>query len=262
MPFPRSSRVIFRQNPLIEVICQLRFPPILMISSEPPAKFQERIRRAYPLYQRIDAPLGLPPEVARLFSQLPISIPGANVTHQFSNSDQTRFVTLSEGFVAVSEQRYQRWEEFKSEVSLAELAVREIYNPEFYSRVGLLYQNTIDRERWGLGGVDWSELLHPSFSGLLGAEDVRGLVRESTSTESITVPEVQDALVTIRHGLASVADGGRLAYTISADFYKQGRCISEQAFGELDIFNRLAGDLFRWAITSRLEEALDPRPVD
>jgi hypothetical protein len=41
--FPPSSRVVYRRAPLIEVVCQLRFPTLLSIESKPPADFQERI---------------------------------------------------------------------------------------------------------------------------------------------------------------------------------------------------------------------------
>ena len=51
MPFPDSERVIYQRNPLLEVICQLRFPSILRIDSEAPAVFQERVRKEYPMYQ-------------------------------------------------------------------------------------------------------------------------------------------------------------------------------------------------------------------
>ena len=48
MPFPDVERVIYNENPLDRVICQLRFAPILKIDTEIPAEFQERIRIDYP----------------------------------------------------------------------------------------------------------------------------------------------------------------------------------------------------------------------
>ncbi len=51
MPFPSANRVIFKRNPLKEVICQLRFPPILKIDSEIPANFQDLIRNEFPKYK-------------------------------------------------------------------------------------------------------------------------------------------------------------------------------------------------------------------
>ena len=50
MSFPDTPRVIYNKNPLAEVICQLRFPSILLIDAGLPAGFQERIRAMYPLF--------------------------------------------------------------------------------------------------------------------------------------------------------------------------------------------------------------------
>ena len=45
MPFPVTKRIIYKKNPLVEVICQLRFPPILSIDTEIPARFQGAIKK-------------------------------------------------------------------------------------------------------------------------------------------------------------------------------------------------------------------------
>ncbi|GDX40579.1 hypothetical protein LBMAG21_08710 [Armatimonadota bacterium] len=50
MPFPQTNRGIYAKNPLVEVVCQLRFPPILSINQSNLADFQSHIRDVYPLY--------------------------------------------------------------------------------------------------------------------------------------------------------------------------------------------------------------------
>ncbi len=56
MPFPESERVVYGENPLVEVICQLKFPPILDISTAEPAAFQNKVRKLYPLYEKDTEP--------------------------------------------------------------------------------------------------------------------------------------------------------------------------------------------------------------
>ena len=51
MTFPEVERIIYDNNPLDRVICQIRFPPILRIESELPTNFQEQIRRDFPEYE-------------------------------------------------------------------------------------------------------------------------------------------------------------------------------------------------------------------
>src|SRR5688500_6344305 len=49
--FPRSPRVFYEKAPLVEVISQLRYPPILAIQGRPPIDFQERVRATFPLME-------------------------------------------------------------------------------------------------------------------------------------------------------------------------------------------------------------------
>ena len=50
MLFSDNSRYSYVNSPLIEVICQLRFPTILSIGSTEPAQFQEAVRADFPRY--------------------------------------------------------------------------------------------------------------------------------------------------------------------------------------------------------------------
>ena len=51
MPFPTSDREVYENNPLNEVICQIRYPAILRVAAETPSDFQEAIRDKYPMYE-------------------------------------------------------------------------------------------------------------------------------------------------------------------------------------------------------------------
>ena len=50
MLFADNTRYSYVNSPLIETICQLRFPTILSIGSTEPAQFQEAIRGDFPKY--------------------------------------------------------------------------------------------------------------------------------------------------------------------------------------------------------------------
>ena len=47
MPFTAVDRVKYEKQPLDNVICQIRFPTILSIDTELPAKFQTKIGQEY-----------------------------------------------------------------------------------------------------------------------------------------------------------------------------------------------------------------------
>jgi len=259
MPFPPSDRVIYSKNPLKEVICQLRFPTILEIGSEPPALFQKKIRATYPLYEKGEAPL--PKEIAEILAQFPIPKPSEGISHKFLTADSNRFISLASGFVALTDHKYQRWEQFRRELVLAQTSLEEVYQPTFYSRIGLRYRDVIDKEEIGLGNEPWDSLLNSPLIGLLGASNIGGHVRTIQTEASIKIDEVPGGFATLRHGLGPPSQGEKPVYVIDVDLYTNERSSGNDVSSILDRFNRIVGNLFRWAISSKLHQALEPRAI-
>ncbi len=255
-PFPDSPRVVYTTNPLVEVICQLRFPPILEILSSQPAEFQSRIRSRYPLYSRNEQSLSLPNELANLLPQLPFSRPPENVVHRFNTEDEKLAVSLSRDFLAISTTAYGYWEAFRTEINAAKAALEEVYRPAFYTRLGLRYSDVIDRSTVGLKQTDWSELLKSWMLGVLDS-DAKAFVQSVTTQAVIRLPEVRGGHVNLRCKLSE--DGQK--FLIDADFFTKERSAGDDVLNALDSFNRSAGRLFRWAITDRLRDALGPQKL-
>jgi uncharacterized protein (TIGR04255 family) len=266
MPFPKTDREIYNQNPLEQVICQFRFPTILSISSEPPAKFQEEIRREYPWYTQ-QGPPSIPDIPAQIRESLPVEIrdalPGLGltqgpITHMFETEDKTRAIQLTQDSIAVSESRYDQWDDFRAEIERAESILRELYAPAFYTRIGLRYRDVLDPRQYGLDSAPWSDLLNPIFLGVLGSDEIARDVQQSHTQAVLTIPDVDGGQVLLQHGLV-VKEDASPAYLIDADFYTQSRCDHDAAFKAANKFNRWAGHLFRWAITNTFRAAMVPR---
>ena len=64
MLFSEYARYQYVRSPLVEVICQLRFPAILTINTKEPAEFQEAVRHDFPRYAARKEQL--PPKVTGL----------------------------------------------------------------------------------------------------------------------------------------------------------------------------------------------------
>lgn len=263
MPFPESQRVIFRNNPITQVIAQLRFPTILAIGATEPAQYQGLIRREYPLYSREGVPPELPSQLAGFIRQL-----GAmeGRTHLFSTAEKERSIALTPDYIAVDAKKYHRWEEFANAVSMAQSSLVSVYEPPFYNRVGLRYLDVIDRKQLGLGDEPWSELINDELIGLLGAPALRDEVSEILTVASVKIASVPGATVRLRHGLQSATpvdapDDPRAVYVVDADFFTNQRTENNDVANILGRFNHIAGNLFRWAIKPRLRDALDPVPV-
>jgi uncharacterized protein (TIGR04255 family) len=257
MIFPESRRVIYEKNPLRQVICQVRFPAILRIVSEPPVDFQDRIRGEYPLFvEKREATINLPEELSK---KLPSEFLTAETAYEFASADEQWSVTLTRGFLALTSRHYERWEDFCQHLAGPLTALMELHSPPFFSRTGLRYQDVIKRSALELGEVEWEALLNPKLAGELSDKQIAAAIKKSQ--HEFQIEHNSNGDVRIRHGLVRDDRSGEMCYLIDADFFTEERLECENARARLDEFNREAGRLFRWCISDRLHDAMGPRPV-
>jgi uncharacterized protein (TIGR04255 family) len=206
----------------------------------------------------MNLPAELPPQVAALIKA---QIGSANMGrhgYQFLSQDEQWTVTLTRDSLALTAKSYKKWELFKTNLERPVRAVIENYAPAFFTRLGLRYQNLIQRSKLGLSGVAWPELLKSHISGLMAQPGL-----DVGASQSVTVVRFADEMgqVRIQHGLVRSADKGEECYLIDNDFYLERRMPTDEALGTLDFFNAQSGSLFRWCIDSRLDGAMEPHPV-
>ena len=257
MAFPESDRIIFANNPLQKVICQLQFPEILKIASELPSNFQDRIRSQYPYYgeEKVQIPEGISRIVEQLSNIGSLKTPeGPN--HKFASENKKKYVNLTQGFIALTDNGYKSWESFSEEMNLVAKALDEEYKPNFYTRIGLRYIDIIEREKIGLGGIEWSELLNPALIGLLGDTTLQTAPARIISEAEFDIRIEGLSKVRLRHGL--IYKNHQEQYLIDTDCYTEERSEFDAIPSILKSFNRTAGDLFRWTLTPKLRDALGP----
>ncbi|HMI88555.1 MAG TPA: TIGR04255 family protein [Polyangiaceae bacterium] len=263
MPFPESARVVYELNPLEQVICQLRFPPILRIDSEAPTAFQERIRREYPLFaessgiSQATTTLKLPAELTRLLTSGLLSM-GRTAVREFSSADAVWKASLTRESLALTCSRYERWEDFSNHLAGPLEALSAEYSPAFFVRVGLRYVNVIHRSEYGLTDVPWAELLEPHIAATLMHPEIASSV-EHAAHETVIRLRTNNARVRLKHGLAM--DDDEQVYVIDSDFFTDERVETQHVSTTLQDFNRRAGRLFRSCIRDRLHAALRPKPI-
>ena len=259
MPFPHSERVIYTRNPLEVVIAQLRFPSILKIEAEVPARFQEKIRSRYPLFSEpspLTRGLQLPPELMNLVG----STLNVTRTYQFAAEDGNWTLTLSKEQIALACYAYRQWEEFRSQFDEPFRFFLEEYSPAFFTRIGLRYRDVIHRSALGLDRVPWSELLEPRIAAELDSP-ISEEVEESSHQILVRLTD-NGGKVRMFHGVSRVADDDEPRYVIDNDFFTEQKTEIKDATSKLDNFNRKSGSLFRWCIKERLHNALEPRVLE
>lgn len=256
--FPHRDREIFENNPLVEVICQLRFPTLLRLESEAPADFQERVRDRFPELERervVDLPAQVPDQILKA---LGAAIPQGG--YVFITRDKTSKVTIGSGSVALSTSKYSTWDNFDADLKLVIQALIDVYSPSFFERIGLRYRNVIKRSALQLEETVWSNLLNNSVAGELTDETLCEGITGLSKTVRCRLSEEGDH-VNFQHGFVQINNEPETCYLLDFDYHLDGQVERDAA---QDIVSRLhgySGDAFQWAIADTLRVALHPRPA-
>ena len=260
--FSHEERVIYRNNQLAEVICQLRFPEILAIQANLPVAFQEAIRDEYPRYSsRKETPApkltGTPGNVS-LQKQDPVT------NYQFFSADGNWRVNLTSRFISLSCSRYTSWEDFAARLDKPLVSFIQTYHPAFFERVGLRYLNFFSRKELGLEGTPYRDMFAPCYLGPLADEDVSemGTTRCSVDTEMSLRGGCR---VKLHAGPGMVKRQGQpdneVKFVLDQDLYMPCQVEVKHCIGALQTLHAQADSIFRGAITDVTHDAMDPRSL-
>jgi uncharacterized protein (TIGR04255 family) len=184
---PVPAEVPLTNAPLVRVIAQLRFPPILSV--EQPdfvAPFQNAIRAAYPVLRREQIQ-------TFAFGAAGPSAPPPQTAWRFGDPEGQFRVTLTQEFVALETTKYTNRSDFFGRLRTLATALGEHFEPGQVDRVGVRY---IDRVI-GPALAELPKLLRPEVCGIAGT--VAGAHAVHALAE--TVFQVGDARVVARWGL-------------------------------------------------------------
>ncbi len=254
-----QSRCLYRRSQLAEVICQLRFPEILTISTTVPAAFQEAIRSAYPQFsQRQEAPA---PKITGVPGHMALENQSSLVNYQFASADGVWRINLTGKFISLSCSAYTCWEDFASRLDKPLAAFIKLYQPAYFERIGLRYLNFLSRRELGLEEVPFRELLEPCYLGPLAD----GQIAESAVNRCSVDTELAlrgGCRVRIHAGPGMVKRNGRqdpeMKFIFDQDLFIPGQLPANLSAGALQTLHAQAFSLFRGALLPRLHEALEP----
>ena len=260
--FSQEERCIYGRNQIMEVICQLRFPDILRIEAQEPFEFQDAVRGAYPQYAKKVEQLPPVQQDGKMIPQ------GTVNNYQFVSADGQWKLSLTKGFIALSTHGYTRWEDFAKRLDAVLADFIRIYQPAYFSRVGLRYINFIRRAMLGLEECSWRELIAPEFLGLMASEDVQsGAFAKFEQTATLSVPggakaNIKSAPAVLRRTEnATKKTTEERVFLLDLDLYMEGNTPLGHAAAALNVLNGNATSIFRSAITDTLHDAMQPGAV-
>ena len=260
--FSKERRRLLRKNQLAEVICQLRFPPILMIEQQSPAIFQDLIRHEFPqftVHKEVPAPkiTGVPGNMI-LENQSPTT------NYQFISGDGVWRINLTTSFISLACKRYTRWEAFAKMLDKPLASFIQIYKPAYFQRVGLRYLNFISRKSLNLEGIPYRNLIQDAYLGPLALEQIRETDAQRCSVDA-QFKINGGCQVKIHAGPGLVKKGGNtdqeVRFIFDQDLYMSGNVPVSYSAGALETLHCQAYSIFRGAITDTLLNAMEPEDL-
>jgi len=245
---PLPAEVPLADAPLVRVIAQVRFPPILSLEKrEFIAPFQEAIRGTYPV---------LRPEQAQGIMLGPHGVaPGPKqVAWRFSDVGGGWRVSITPDFVAIETTSYTSRGDFLTRLRFVLDAFAEHVEPALAQRLGVRY---IDRVT-GDALVDIGELVRQELLGIV-ATPLSEHARHSLTETVFTVPDSKEQLLA-RWGLVpaggtvdpnAIEPIGEPSWVLDIDMFssQEHPFVPEEIVTTARRYTERLYTVFRWAVT-------------
>jgi uncharacterized protein (TIGR04255 family) len=261
------QRVHYKKNPLLEVVCQVRFPRILSIDGEVPSTFQDKIRAQFPILQMAN----------EYQQQMSVDmtddnpVPRITQTEKRPNyafaSDDTKWkANLTSTFLSLSTLHYCSWEDFHEKLTLLIGVFQEIYPSPFYERVGLRYIDAFTRSKLNLAGTDWNGLIQPFVLGLLSNPDIKDDIRSFACATEFDAGDSVFARVNTSLGYINSGDiqaqlpGRELSFIVDSDIFIF-RVNRDELSARFESLHKVSTNIIRSVITDTLHNAMEPETI-
>lgn len=238
--FPHKPEVRLANPPLVEVVCQIKFPPILRISKDDPSEFQERVRHRFP---RLEVEHGILIQMPPVESSgVPVTEP-QNKVYRFLTADGQTVTSLTTDFYALSTKKYIHWEHFIQDLSLVHEAIVEIYKPSYLTRIGLRYINRLTRSNTKCSKE--SELIgfvRPELATLL---QVEVWTQPAEVLSRVLIPD-GDARLNLRTRYGK--DNEEPFFVLDFDYFEEGDLNLEGLVARCNRYHEVIYAAFRWCL--------------
>lgn len=257
LAFPHQSDDLrLQRSPLAEVVCQVRFPPILSIPEKAPAALQDRIRKRFPHYEVEDTVL------FRLDTSSGFPVPSSQQQavsriYKFLSRKRADTATLAIDFFALSTSKYIVWEDFASDLKLLSDAIQDIYDPSHATRIGLRYINHLDPVELGLDSVrEVIDLLQPELKALFQTP-----VWDDPSEAAVQlVLDDTEGGGRLGFRMGKRSEDAREMFILDFDYFEEDQegLPLENLIERCDRYHKVIYDAFRWSIAEGRLEIFEP----
>jgi uncharacterized protein (TIGR04255 family) len=238
--FPFKPEVRLGKSPLAEVICQVKFSPILRISKEQPIQFQEAIRDYFP---SLKVEQGVRLQFPGVDGSGEPNVEAIPRIYRFSTLDGNANIALAVDFYALSLKKYTHWQDFLDEFGLVMGSVNDIYRPSFATRIGLRFINRFTKKN--TSSKDISEILglfRQELTCLIQAESWD----EPLEMLSQTVIGDGKAKLALRTGFGK--EKNEPYFLLDFDYYEEGQLPLTNLIKRIERYHSRIYQAFRWCL--------------
>jgi uncharacterized protein (TIGR04255 family) len=169
------------QSPLLVVLAQIRFSPILQMDKFIPA-IQESLRgEGFPKFQAVQS-------ATFQFPAIPAAVQNPTAYWEFMDRDETKSIVLGTESVAFSVTEYSVFPDFQIGLQTALLTIHETVRLPLRTRIGLRYTNLVIPKE----GKQVSDYVRPEILGL--SQDKLALQRMGYASELLCRSEIGNFL--------------------------------------------------------------------
>jgi uncharacterized protein (TIGR04255 family) len=235
--FPPTEEIALDSPPLKEVICQIRFPPILQIASELPIDFQGKVRQRFP---NLEVEQGIEIAFAPLVETDTLARAKPKLYH-FGSPEGSSKITLAADFYAVSTNHYRHWRDFVADLQYAHDAMMQVYSPSHATRIGLRYVNSFSNDSTHTETrEELLDLFNPKLTDLL-----RGEVGANAEELASRLSFVEEPA---RLNLQFSYNEGNGEFVIDLDYFEKGNIQLGEVVERCRQYHDIVYRAFRWCV--------------
>ncbi|MCX6053853.1 MAG: TIGR04255 family protein [Chloroflexi bacterium] len=250
--FKQVEDIRLLKSPLSDVICQVKFPPILSINNDSPIEYQNSVRSRFPLYEQGQAINFIIPSSGNA----DISLPEPPVKmHTFRSIDKKSFITLSSDSFAYSTSLYKHWNEFLKDFAIVDEATQKVYQPSIVTRLGLRFINRFTLDNTKSRSLD--ELYSLFKKELTCILKVDAWSRPIDLFSQLSLTDNDNTKLVIRFGTGK--DNGVDLFILDIDCFDEDKQIlPSDIFSKMETYHEKIYQAFRWCVLKESLKRFEP----
>ena len=251
------QRVVYEKNPLVEVLCQVRFGELIAFNNGQVHEFHKRVSDLYPLadvFEGLEFPFVAP--VAQVTAA--VAQPKKATQFTFSDVDLSWQAGCSSTMLSLTCRKYESWSNFSPKLDELLKQFFSVFEPKMVTRNGLRFKNVVDQNLLGTDFEPLSELIAAPVNGLLGSNwfDEKSF-QQSQSQYQASLGAVN---VILNFGLIQDHENNK-GYLIDADCFTADKMAATTQYitDQVNKLHNCTGPIFRQCITDKLHNLLRPK---